>query len=103
MQDEHHRARLLHGVLAGPTLGCMDQPAEERYLKDLGSTEGIDPTDVGDIQDAPLTAADEVDLISNQAVPDAEPSVETLAGNLGLEDSPADNPTRDDRFTGGSR
>lgn len=80
----------------------MDQPAEERHLKDLGSTEGIDPTDVGEIQDGPLTAADEVDLISNQAVPDAAPSVQTVAGNLGLEDSPADTPVTDDRFTGGS-
>ncbi len=79
----------------------MDQPTEEHHLKDLGSTEGIDPTDVSQIQDGPLTAADEVDLISNQAVPDADPSVETLAGNLGLEGS-ADNPTRDDHFTGGS-
>lgn len=81
----------------------MEQPTEEHHLKDLGSTEGIDPTDVGQIQDGPLTAADEVDLIANQAVPDADPSVQTLAGNIGLEDSPADNPTTDDRFTGGSR
>ncbi|MDN4610844.1 hypothetical protein [Arthrobacter burdickii] len=81
----------------------MDQPTEEHHMKDLGSTEGIDPTDVGQIQDGPLTAADEVDLISNQVVPADNPSPKTLAANLGLEDSPADNPTTDDRFTGGSR
>ncbi|MHA7279102.1 hypothetical protein ACX80H_05040 [Arthrobacter sp. MDT2-2] len=81
----------------------MDQPTEEHHLKDLGSTEGIDPTDVGQIQDGPLTAADEVDLISNQVVPADNPSPKTLAANLGLEDAPADNPTTDDRFTGGSR
>lgn len=79
----------------------MDQPTDEHHLKDLGQTDGIDPTDVGRTQEAPLTAADEVDLIADQAVPDGDPSPETLAGNLGLEGS-ADNPTRDDRFTGGS-
>lgn len=93
----------LRGSGAAPTLDCMDQPTEEHHLKDLGSTEGIDTTDVGQIQDGPLTAADEVDLIANQAVPEADPSPETLAGSLGLEDSPADNPITDDRFTGGSR
>lgn len=79
----------------------MEQPSENHHLKDLGDTEGIDPTDVGQIQDGPLTAADEVDLIANQAVPDGDPSPQTAAGNLGLEDAPADNPTTDDRFTGG--
>ncbi|MFC3300008.1 hypothetical protein FJV46_03740 [Arthrobacter agilis] len=78
----------------------MDKPSQDHHLTDLGSTDGIDPTDVGQIQDGPLTAADEVDLIANQAVPDADPSPTTLAGNLGLEDAPADNPTTDDRFGG---
>jgi len=42
-----------------------------------------------------------MDLIVNQAVPGGNPSPETPAGNLGLEDSPADHPTTDDHFTGG--
>lgn len=80
----------------------MDQPTENHHVKDLGSTEGIDPTDVAQIQEGGLTAADEVDLIANQAVPDSDPAVQTVAGNLGLEGS-ADSPAGDDRFTGGSR
>ncbi len=80
----------------------MEQPSEDRHLVDLGSTEGVDPTSAESIQDGPLTAADQVDLLANQVVPDSTPSPETLAGSLGLEDSPADNPTSDDRF-GGNR
>jgi len=63
----------------------MDQPTEEHHLKDLGSTEDVEPGDTGPVQDGPP----------------ADASPETLTGDLGLEGS-ADSPTGDDRFTGGS-
>ncbi|WP_146067361.1 hypothetical protein [Arthrobacter sp. SX1312] len=65
----------------------MEPPSKDHHLQDLGSTDGTDPADSGQVQNDPPA--------------DADPSPETLAGNLGFEGS-ADSPTGDDRFTGGS-
>ena len=55
-----------------------------------------DSSDVGEIQDDDsLSQADSVDYIANRVVPDDSPAVETVAGNLGLEDSPSDHPSGD--------
>ncbi|MBG6216439.1 hypothetical protein IWX75_000883 [Arthrobacter sp. CAN_A6] len=55
-----------------------------------------DSSDVAEIQeDDSLSQADQVDYIANRVVPDDSPAVETVAGNLGLEDSPSDHPSGD--------